>query len=273
MPLFNAEAVAIVAIEPRMSWVVDFDIIVEGGCNIFHYARGLKFDLAQIEHVLEGLVEGRLGMNLSPRHDMVNLNDCLRLVTDLMTYGQSAIDLTGLKAMSVLDGQAVPFKNFLYGVWMKYTNRCNLAKVGTFWDSGAAVKAREVVFRSPIEKEVISARGTIYSGRWVHRRTGKPMVIGDEYVFSHVNEWGIANGENPIRIAQLEERFGGLAHERNSPVSAVIDLVESEYPSDEEEKEPEVIDLLSDDEDEGYATQEEEEKKDETVIEDIEGEL
>lgn len=269
MPLFNAETVDAVAIvEPRMQWVVDFDIIVEGGCNIFHYARGLKFDLAQIEHVLEGLIEGRLGMApLSPRHDMVNLNDCLRLVTDMMTYGQTSIDLTGLKAMSVLDGNIVPFKNFLYGVWTKYTNRCNLAKVGTFWDSGAAVKAREVVFRSPIEKEVISARGTIYSGRWVHRRTGKPMVIGDEYVFSHANEWAIAQGENPIRIAQLEERM--------SPTGVVIDLSQDDYPSDEDErKEQEVVDLLDsdDDEDDGYLTQEEE-KKEGNVVEDIEGHL
>lgn len=232
MPLFASEAVAaIVVVEPRMRWCVDFDVIVSGGCNVFVYARGLKFDLAQIEHVLEGLLEGRLGMApLSPRHDMANLADCLHLVSDLMAYGQASIDIKECKAMSVMDSNIVPFKNFLYGVWTKYTNRCNLAKIGQFWDNGAAVKAREVVYRSPIEREVISARGTIYSGRWVHRRTGKPMVIGDEYVFSHVSEWNFASEVDAVRMEQLEERM--------SPTSAVIPVIDltDDHPSDEEEE-------------------------------------
>jgi hypothetical protein len=234
MPLFASEAVtAITVVEPRMRWVVDFDVIVNGGCNVFAYARGLKFDLAQIENVLEGLLEGRLGMApLSVRHDMGNLADCLTLVSDLMVYGQNAIDIRELKAMSVLDGGIIPFKNFLYGVWTKYTNRCNLAKVGQFWDNGAAIKAREVVYRSPIEREVISARGTIFSGRWVHRRTGKPMVIGDEYIFSHVSEWNFASEADAIHMELLEERMSPT-----SVVLPVIDLTadDDDHPSDEEE--------------------------------------
>lgn len=242
MTLFTQETVtAVSVVEPRLHWVVDFDVIVNGGCNVFSYARGLKIDLAQIEHVIEGLLEDRHGMTpLSPYHDMQNLSDCLRLVGDLMTYGQNAINLEGLKAMSVLDGRIVPFKNFLYGVWTKYTNKCNLAKVGAFWDNAAAIKAREVSYRCPIEKEVIAARGKIYSGRWIHRRTGKPMVIGDEYIFSHMNEFDFAQQVDAIRAGQLENRL--------SPNTVVIDLTadndEEEAITDEHEAIQEAIDQV-----------------------------
>lgn len=234
MPLFSlGAAAAITVVEPRLHWVVDFDVIVNGGCNVFYYARGFKIDLAQIEYVIEGLLEDRLGMTpLSPHHDMQNLSDCLRLVGDLMSYGQNAINLEGLKAMSVVDGRIVPFKNFIYGVWTKYTNKCNLAKVGSFWVNGAAIKAREVSYRCPIEKEVIAARGKIYSGRWIHRRTGKPMVIGDEYVFSHIHEFDFAQQADAVRIGQLEERASPTSVV--IPSVSVIDLTADDHPSDEE---------------------------------------
>lgn len=215
MPIATAAAVQAITVSPRMHWEVDFFKTVQGGSNIFRYAIGLKFDLAQIEWVIEGLLERRVGLQWCPiGHDMGNLNDCLRLVRDLMAYGQDSIDISNCKAMSVTSKwKIIPFKNFLYGVWSKYTNKCNLAAVNSL-EGKKAIKNREVAWREDIEKEVVAARGKIFAGRWINRHNGKPIRLPDNAVFSHTQEFDF-NETNPVRMNMLAERI--------SPTS-VIDL-------------------------------------------------
>lgn len=224
---------------PTMRWVVEFDKITPGGSNIFTYGVGLKFDLAQIEWVLEGMIERRLGTHWLPdSHDWANLRACHALVGDLLAYGQNAIAIAHLEAMSPLGGgDIVPFKRFLYIVWFHYTNRCNLCRRGSRGGK-PALKPREIVYRDEINREIVCARGKVYAGRWVNKFTGKPIRMPETAVFSHTEEWNFATMQDNVRANLLEER--------RSP-TAVIDLTVDEEEEEEkkeeekkeEEKEPE----------------------------------
>jgi len=208
-----------------MRWVVEFDNIVAGGSNVFVYGVGLKFDLAQLEWVLEGMIERRIGTQWLPdSHDWDNLRSCHRLIGDMRSYGQDAISIAHLEAMSPRDGSIVPFKRFLYIVWFHYTNRCNLCRVGARGGK-PALKPRDVVYRDEINREVVCARGKVYAGRWINRYTGKPMRMPDSAVFSHMEEWNFATSVDNVNANLLEER--------RSPTST-IDLTVSDDTEEEE---------------------------------------
>lgn len=252
MPVSTPAAVAQLAAIPPQYWGVDVEKF--DGCKkkhvCFHWNRFIWMDLEQIEDKVERLLKREMGYGLPWNHDFANLSHGLKLIKDVIMFGEDAIvGIEKLKFMSVWNGVTVNFRGFLYGVWIRYTNKCNLVKIRNCNVHGingckVAVRPSEVTVRDPICSDVIAARGKIFGGRWVHQETGERFQIPRGVVFSISEEFGFGaqpsdGGGDARRINLLNERMNGndaVVPPMTLDETSVIDTVEVETQCDEEEK-------------------------------------
>lgn len=192
MSVSSFELPAAVAIVPltRQTWFVDRRVATVFRSYVFRFSENLIVDMVLLRVIIRKIAEGSLEVTvpfLELNH--VNIQDVLRLVSDVISYGEHAIiGISELRFQCVRTNDRRSFRDWLWTIWFHYTHRTNLVcQTAVAFDRRIGQSATHARLRAgestPWMRDMVVIGNGVASGRWVHRNTGRTFVPPEDIVF------------------------------------------------------------------------------------------